>query len=217
MNNRYNILLCDDHKIILDGISSMLHDTEYNIEFQTQDGLSVLNKVKSNPGQYDIVISDISMPIMNGTELCKQIKQLFPRIKVLMLSMYSSSAIVKEALAAEADGFMLKNSGKEELLKALHRVMNNGTYYSDEIIPILYAQIEKEKRQLENLSILSDREKEVLTLILKELTSEEIAEKLFISKRTVDNHRTHIMEKTQCKSTIGLVKFALRCGLEFDN
>lgn len=217
MNNRYNILLCDDHKIILDGISSMLHDTEYNIEYQAQDGLSALNEIKSNPGQYDIVISDISMPIMNGTELCKQIKQLFPRIKVLMLSMYSSSAVVKEALAAEADGFMLKNSGKEELLKALHRVVNDGTYYSDEIIPILYAQIDKEKQQRESLSVLTDRELEVLTLILKELTSEEIAEKLYISKRTVDNHRTHIMEKTQCKSTIGLVKFALRCGLEIGN
>lgn len=217
MNNRYNILLCDDHKIILDGISSMLHDTEYNIEYQAQDGLSALNEIKSNPGQYDIVISDISMPIMNGTELCKQIKQLFPRIKVLMLSMYSSSAVVKEALAAEADGFMLKNSGKEELLKALHRVVNDGTYYSDEIIPILYAQIDKEKQQRESLSMLTDRELEVLTLILKELTSEEIAEKLYISKRTVDNHRTHIMEKTQCKSTIGLVKFALRCGLEIGN
>ena len=115
---------------------------------------------------------------------------------------------------AEADGYILKNAGKTELLQALHRISNGGTYFSQDIVPIIYNQYHKQKIQDEQLAQLSVREKEVLSLIVKECTSEEIAEKLFISKKTVDNHRQHLLEKTKCKSTVGLVKFAIKSGLE---
>ena len=173
-----------------------------------------MDMINTKPEEYDILITDISMPLLSGTELCKMVKHSFPKIKVLVLSMYSSAPMVKEAVLAEADGFLLKNSGKEELLQALHKILNDGTYYLDEIIPIIYSQIQKEKKQKENTSVLSEREIEILALIVKEYTSERIAEKLFISKETVDNHRANILEKTGCRSTIGLVKFALSNGLE---
>lgn len=108
---------------------------------------------------------------------------------------------------------MLKNSGKDELLQALHKIFHDGTFYSDAIIPIIYGQIEKEKKQKENTGILSDRERQVLKLMAEELTSEEMAKRLFISKRTVDNHRTNMLGKTGCPSTIGLVKYALPNGI----
>jgi DNA-binding NarL/FixJ family response regulator len=154
------------------------------------------------------------MPLLSGTQLCKMIKSQFSHIQVLILSMYNNAPAVKEAVMAEADGYILKNAGRTELLQALHRITNGGTYFSQDIVPIIYNQYHKQKIQDEQLGQLSVREKEVLNLIVKECTSEEIADKLFISKKTVDNHRQRLLEKTNCKSTVGLVKFAIKSGLE---
>lgn len=214
MSTGYNIIIADDHQIVIDGIKSVLSDSDYQVVEEAQNGQAAYNIISSNPEKFQLLITDISMPLLSGTELCKMVKQSYPHLKVLILSMYSSSSVVKEVVMAEADGFILKNAGKEELQKAIHKIVNDGTYYSDEIIPIIYHQIEKEKKQKENTQVLSEREREILSLIVKELTSEQIAEKLFISKKTVDNHRTNILEKTGCKSTIGLVKYALKNGIE---
>jgi DNA-binding NarL/FixJ family response regulator len=213
MSHTCNILIADDHQIVIDGIKSILSNTPYTIIAEAANGQQAMDMISSSPEKYHAIITDISMPLLTGTELCKMVKHNFPHIKVLILSMYSSAPMVKEAVLAEADGFMLKNSGKEDLLKALHKIMNDGTYYSEEIIPIIYSQIEKEKKQKENISQLTEREREILSLIVKEYTSEQIADKLSISKKTVDNHRTNILDKTGCKSTIGLVKYALKNGL----
>lgn len=210
----HTILIADDHQIIIDGIKSVLSNTDYSIVAEAINGQQAAEMIDSAPDKFEILITDISMPLLSGTELCKMIKQKFPKIKVLILSMYNSASMVKEAVLAEADGFMIKNSGKEELLNALHKISNDGTHYSNEVVPIIYQQIEKEKKQKENTNVLSEREREILSLIVREYTSEEIAEKLHISKRTVDNHRTNLLEKTNCKSTIGLVKFALKNGIE---
>lgn len=214
MNNTYKVLVVDDHQIVIDGIKSLLANTEYIVTEEALNGQEAMSKISATPNEYDILISDISMPLLTGTELCKMVKHNYPNIKVLILSMYSSSPTVKEVVAAEADGFMLKNSGREELLNALHKVVNDSTYYSSEIIPIIYNQIEKEKAQKDNITILTEREREILTLIVREYTSEEIANKLSISKKTIDNHRANILEKTKSKSTIGLVKYALKNGVE---
>jgi len=208
------ILIVDDHQLVIDGIKSMLNnETAYAIAAEANDGQHALNIIASNPDKYSLMITDISMPLLSGIDLCKMVKADFPHIKVLMLSMYNSQTVVKEAISAEADGYLLKNTGKEELLLALHRITQDGTYFSQDILPIIYGQYKKEKLQEQELSILSTREKEVLSLIVKEHTSEEIAGRLFISKKTVDNHRTNMLEKCNCKTTIGLVKYAIRNGL----
>lgn len=214
MSMSYNIIIADDHQIVIDGIKSVLSNTEYQVTEEALNGQVAYNIISAKAEKFHLLITDISMPLLSGTELCKMVKQSYPHLKVLILSMYSSSSVVKEVVMAEADGFILKNAGKEELQKAIHKIVNDGTYYSDEIIPIIYHQIEKEKKQKENTQVLSEREREILSLIVKEFTSEQIAEKLFISKKTVDNHRTNILEKTGCKSTIGLVKYALKNGIE---
>jgi len=184
------------------------------IKAEANNGQAAYERIAETPEQYHLLLTDISMPLLSGTELCKMVKSQFPHIQVLILSMYDNPAAVKEAVFAEADGYILKNAGRGELLKALNKIVDGGTYFAQDIVPIIYRQYNKQKLQDEQLSQLSVREKEVLSLIVKELTSEEIAAKLCISKKTVDNHRANILEKTNSRSTVGLVKFAIKAGLE---
>ncbi len=215
MDNSIKILVTDDHQMMIDGIKNLLaNENGFQIVDEANNGQVAYEKIAANPENYDFILTDISMPLLTGTELCKMVKNEFPHIQVLVLSMYNNQTAVKEAVLAEADGYILKNAGKDELLKAIHRIANGGTYFSQDIIPLIYNQYNKEKIQQEQLSQLTTREREILSLIVKEMTSEEIADTLFISKKTVDNHRQHILEKTGCKSTVGLVKFAIRLGLE---
>lgn len=210
---KINILLVDDHRIMLDGIESMLQQADYNILGLCSNGEEAWQWLKDNNAQVNIVITDISMPIMNGVELCKKIKAAYHHISVLMLSMYNSAAAIDEVLNAEADGFILKNASKGEFINALYKIQNGGTFFSQEIFPFLYKQIVAERKKDTALAVLTQREKEILELIALENTSDEIASKLFISKKTVDNHRTNMLQKTNIKSTIGLVKFAIRNGI----
>lgn len=215
MTETINILIADDHQMVIDGLKSMLEqDSIYKVVDEAVNGQMAYEMLAANPERYQLLLTDISMPLLSGTQLCKMIKSQFPHIQVLILSMYNNATAVKEAVFAEADGYILKNTGRTELLKALHRISDGGTYFSQDIIPIIYNQYNQQKDQDQQLALLSVREKEVLALIVKELTSEEIAQKLFISKKTVDHHRQSILEKTNCKSTVGLVKFAIRLGFE---
>lgn len=210
-----SILIADDHQLVVDGIKSMLaEEQDYFIAGEAGNGQEAMDRINASPHAFHLLITDISMPLLSGIDLCKMVKNQYPYIRVLVLSMYSSAMMVREAIAAESDGFILKNSGREELLKALYRISNDGTYYAEAILPVIYSQIQKENRQKQETAMLTDREREILHLIVREHTSDDIAQKLFISKKTVDNHRAKILEKTQCKSTIGLVKFALRNGIE---
>ncbi len=211
--DKVNLLLVDDHRMMLDGIESMLQPAGYNILALCTNGEEAWTWLNEHSSDVQIVITDISMPLMNGIDLCKKIKLIYPHISVLMLSMYNSTAAIDEVLNAEADGFILKNANKQEFINALHKIQNGGTYFSQEIIPFLYKQIIAERKKDIELAVLTDREREILEMIALELTSDEIAAKLFISKKTVDNHRTNMLQKTHCKSTIGLVKFAIRNGI----
>lgn len=213
-DHHISILLADDHQLVVDGIKSMLAPAAgFHVAGEANDGRQALEMINADPGRFQLVIADISMPVMSGVELCKAVKSRYPEIKVLILSMYNNVSVVKEAIAAEADGYMLKNTGREELLNALQRIVDSGTYFSQDIIPILCSQYIAEKDADRQLSVLTAREKEILMLIVKEMTSGEIAEALFISKKTVDTHRANILEKSNSRSTIGLVKFAIRTGL----
>ncbi len=211
--DKVNLLLVDDHRMMLDGIESMLQPAGYNILALCANGEEAWTWLNEQSSDVQIVITDISMPLMNGIALCKKIKLSYPQISVLMLSMYNSAAAIDEVLNAEADGFILKNASKQEFINALHKIQNGGTYFSQEIIPFLYKQIIAERKKDTELAVLTEREREILEMIAQELTSDEIAAKLFISKKTVDNHRTNMLQKTKCKSTIGLVKFAIRNGI----
>lgn len=212
---KIDIIIADDHQMVIDGLRSMLaHDQQYDIVAEANNGQAAYELIAAEPLKFQFLLTDISMPLLSGTQLCRMVKSEFPHIQVLILSMYNNAPAVKEAVMAEADGYILKNAGRTELLQAMHRITGGGTYFSQDIVPIIYNQYHKQKTQDDQLNQLSLREKEVLGLIVKEFTSEEIADKLFISKKTVDNHRQHLLEKTNSKSTVGLVKFAIKSGFE---
>lgn len=209
---KINLLIADDHQLVIDGLKSMLLKEErYHVLAEAPNGRRALDLIMADPGKFHLVITDITMPLMGGIELCKMLKAQYPHIKVLMLSMHNSIGIVKDALAAEADGYMLKNTGQDEFLKGINRIMENGTYFSQDILPVIFSTLQKEQ-QPHVRTALSQREKEVLGLIVQEYTSREIADKLHISKQTVDTHRINIMQKTNCQTLVGLIKYAIQAG-----
>ncbi|RYZ46019.1 MAG: response regulator transcription factor, partial [Sphingobacteriales bacterium] len=144
LQNTINILIADDHQLVIDGIKSMLSgEPQYNIVAEANDGQQAMNLLHTQPDNYQLLITDISMPVLSGVELCKMVKHQYPAIKVLILSMYNSVSVVKEAVGAEADGYILKNTGKGEFLTALHRISDGGTFFAQDILPILYNQYQK--------------------------------------------------------------------------
>lgn len=212
--DKTRIYLVDDHQMILDGIKAMFRD-DHTLEFvgESTDGLQAQKVIEQRAKEIDLVITDVNIPGISGVELCAYIKQTFPHIRVLIISMYQNNAVITEALMADADGYLLKTGGQTEFDQAIKRVMDGASYYSEAIYPIIWKEYQKEREKEQFLQQLTSRELEVLQLIIKEYTSTEIADALCISKKTVDNHRQNLLSKTQSKSTIGLVKFALKAGI----
>ena len=211
-DNKINILLVDDHQLVLDGLKKMLSDDpKYIVSGEAINGQQAIDLIMAEPEKFQLVITDITMPLMSGIDMCKIIKTQYPNIKVLILSMHNSITLVKDAISAEADGYMLKNTGQEEFLIGIDRIINDSAYFSNEILPIIMNQFHRDHLP-QNKTTLTPREKEILQLIVQEFTSKEIADKLNISKQTVDSHRINIMQKTDCKTLVGLMKYAIQSG-----
>ncbi len=208
--DKVNILIADDHQMFIDGVKALLR-TEKNLDFigEVHDGVEAMEFLEQNKN-IDLLITDISMPNMDGVELTKQVKLKYPEIKVLVITMHDDRQIVSEILLAEAEGYILKNTGKTELKQAIEYLMEGSTHYSNQILKLMMQRIKQHQANLNTTKPLSEREVEVIDLIVKELTTNEIADKLFISPRTVETHRKNIMIKTQSKTLVGLIKFAFR-------
>ncbi|MFC2107215.1 response regulator [Bacteroidota bacterium] len=211
-----NLLIADDHKIVRDGLISILSDEkEFKIVVEAENGIQVLDLLKQH--QIDIVIMDISMPEMNGIECTKKIKQLYPEIQILILSMFKEESYINEVFMSGASGYILKDAGKEVLINAINTVNAGKPYYSSEITQTYIQSLVKPNvkvvEPLNSKQDLTARELEVLELIVNEFSNQEIAEKLFISVRTVDAHRRNLLSKIGVKNTAGLVKYALANGI----
>jgi two-component system, NarL family, nitrate/nitrite response regulator NarL len=202
------ILIVDDHGIMLDGIESLLKQHSHlRVIAKAVDanyGLAYLRREK-----VDILLTDYNMPEMNGLELLKQAKKIQPELKVIFLSMHEDANIVQEVIIAGADGFILKKYASLEIIRAIDFVTNGGQYYSPEIHKVLISALKDEDKEIE----LTEREVEILKLLAQEMTSKEIADKLFISERTIETHRKNMLRKTDSKNTIGLIKFAYMHGI----
>ncbi|MFK5856538.1 MAG: response regulator transcription factor [Bacteroidota bacterium] len=211
------ILLADDHKIVRDGIISLLSDEEnLNIVCEAENGIQVIDKLKNH--DIDIIIMDISMPKMNGIECTINVKRLYPHIHVLILSMYNEEQYVSEVFSSGASGYILKSSGRDDLINAIVTINAGKPYYSPEITQTYIESLAKptnvSKSGIQDvIDELTSREFEVLELIVNEHSNLEIAEKLFISVRTVDAHRRNLINKIDVKNTAGLVKFAISNNL----
>jgi DNA-binding NarL/FixJ family response regulator len=207
-----NIVIADDHQLVIDGLRLLLAtNPALKVQAEARNGADLLSLLKTIP--CDLVITDLTMPGMRGTELIKQLKSNYPDIPVLVLTMHDELEIVHEILHSEAEGYLLKNSGKEEVLFAVDDLLGGKTHYASSLVAQLLQGFKQSKKQEDSVKPLSPRELEILKLIVAEYNSREIAEKLFISKQTVDTHRLHIMEKTGSKTLVGLIKFAIGNGV----
>ncbi|GAB1463176.1 response regulator [Pedobacter sp.] len=198
------LLLVDDHAIVTDGLQALLHNEEsLTIVDKLTSGNFALAYLKQN--DVDMMITDYSMPDMDGLTLVKQAKALRPDLKILVLSMHDEAAMIKDMLNAGVDGYVLKKYAQQELLSAIHAVANGRQFWSDEVNRTLITALQTQDLQQNQVT---DRELEVLKLLAQELTSKQIAEKLFISERTVETHRKNLMRKIGANNAIGLVRYA---------
>ena len=207
------IFIADDHKIFRDELVSLLsREDDMIVVAQAASGKEVLEQLHTvSP---DLLILDIHMPGMPGEAICKWVKEQSPQMPVLVLSMHDESTYILKMLEAGASGYLLKEAGATELLQAIRTVAKGDTYYSQHVSQTILHQLIRGKQQRETNRIpLTKRELEVLRLIAEEYSNQEIADKLFISVRTVDTHRTNIIDKLDVKNTAGLVRYALKHGL----
>ena len=208
------IMIADDHRVFREGIVSILENAgEIRVIAQAQDGKDVMEKLKQL--KPELILMDISMGGAGGIETTRLVRQQYPEIKILVLSMHSESSYIVKMLEAGASGYLLKDAGRAELINAIKAVAEGHTYFSSQVSATLVDQLVKGKKPADRKDgiPLTKREVEVLRLIAEEYSNSEIAEKLFISPRTVDTHRRNLLEKLEVKNTAGLVKYAIKHGL----
>jgi len=215
MGIKIRILLADDHTILRAGLRMMLNaQPDMEVIGEAQDGKQAINATIHL--QPDIVLMDITMPDMNGIEATRQIKRIAPEVKVLVLTMHENDEYVFQALRAGASGYILKEAADTELITALH-VLQSGQFYlspsAQSVIVGDYLQRVHTGEEKDSYNSLTEREKEILKLVAEGYTNNQIAERLVISPKTVDTHRTHVMDKLNLHSRAELVKYAMRRGL----
>lgn len=208
-----NLLIADDHQLFIDGLFKILENEKIIEEiYSVNNGKEVLETISLQ--SIDCIIMDINMPVMNGLETTKQVKATNPEIKIIVVSMQCDVSIVSKMLKAGVDGFINKDTGKDELLTAINKVMGNEKYISPAISRNLFTFLsEKKNISSENEKHLTTRELEIIKLIADGLTNQEIAAKLFLSTMTVDTHRKNMIAKLQLKNTASLVKYAFEHNL----
>lgn len=214
---KINVFVVDDHQIFLDGIVSLLTDEpDIRISGTAHNGKQALEKIKTT--KTDVVLMDINMPVMDGIEATKQLRQSSPDIRILMLTMYNEPRFIKECLEIGAKGYVLKNISKDDLVKAIHTVYQDKPYLDNEaqekLIHSISSKEEEDTRDYDELAAqITQRELEILQLIALGLTSQDIANKLFISKNTVETHRKNMLAKLNVNNTAALLKIAYKKGL----
>lgn len=200
------ILIVDDHQILLDGIEAMLQGVgDFKVIGKCSDGNSALNFLNLNP--VDVLLTDLYMPKMTGIELTQKVKKRFPNVKVLALSVSYDVSIVHDLIDAGISGFIIKTIGRDELIEAIKTIAQGNIYFSREVSNEILRSLSN--RSEEEVYHLTEREIEIVKLIAQEFSNAEIANKLCISERTVETHRKNIYRKTNTKTIVGLIKYAV--------
>lgn len=212
------ILLVDDHQIVRDGLKVLLENLGgITIIGEADSGADLFRKLEVL--QPDIVITDISMPDISGIEVARMISenQKWNKIKVMMLSMYNDDDFVLNSIEAGAKAYLPKNTSRQELYNAIQAVYRGDVYFEKSVSEIIVRNYVKNVRNNDSSArketSLSSREKEILRLIASSLSNQEIAEKLSISVRTVESHKTHIMQKLELRNSVDLIKYAIKENL----
>lgn len=212
MNNTVRLVIADDHEIFRDGLALMLSkQQDIQLIGQAGNGKELISLVKEL--RPDVVMTDVKMPIMDGIEATRSLLADNPYLSIIALSMFDEENLIVDMLEAGAKGYLLKNADKQEILDAIQSVYQGKPYYCHHTTSKLASLISKSKfnpYKKKDPMAFTDREKEIIRLICQQLTAQEIADKVFLSKRTVEGHRTKILEKMNVKNTAGVVIYALR-------
>jgi len=211
----YKIILADDHEIFLESLSTLV-SSEDNMQVfsKAHNGKELVDLVKENSP--DLCIVDMDMPEMNGLQASESLLRIYPDIKILILTMHKEKSLIKKMMNIGIKGYLLKTCDKEEFIFAINQILKNKTYFSDEVIETIVkddAYETKGSPDISKIATLSDREKEVIRLLCDGLNNKQIADKLFVSHKTIDNHRTNVMRKLDVHNIVGLIRFCLKHGL----
>jgi DNA-binding NarL/FixJ family response regulator len=210
---RIKIIIADDHQLFREGLVNLLANSdEIEIVARAENGRDAIEKVEKH--KPDLILMDIGMPVINGVEATQILHDKYPELKVIALSMHSDKHYIKGMLEAGASGYLLKNSTYNQLLEAIKTVHSGKKYLSEQITEVL---IDNYLGKNEDLPIkapeLTDREFEILKLYAEGKSAKEIAKQLFVSTKTVGTHKQNIMEKLHLKSTVEMVRYAIKNGI----
>jgi two-component system response regulator NreC len=212
MNHSIRVAVCDDHRIVAEGLADLLHGA-IGVECvgtaaNGEEALFLLEHVKA-----DVLLTDLDMPGMDGFELATKVKVQHPSLRVLVLTMHEEAALVQRTMDIGADGYLLKNVGRDELMLAIRQVHAGQRHFGSGVMESILKRPAVGALRPAAIAALSDREVEVLAALAEGLGNKEIGERLFISPRTVDTHRTNIMKKLDTHTVAGLVRIAIKAGL----
>jgi len=207
--SKRKVIIVDDHTLFRNGLRILLNNMEnYHVIGEAANGKQFLDLLEK--GIPDLVLMDISMPVMDGIEASTLAHELYPELKIITLSMYGEEDYYYKMVDAGVKGFVLKNSDIKEVKTAMDVVYEGGSFFSSELLQNLVNSFKSSPKSKDFHAELSEREMEILILICKGLSNQEIGDKLFISKRTVDKHRANILEKSESKNTAQLVVYAIK-------
>jgi len=211
--NKIKLLLADDEELFRKGISFLLQRQDnIQILYEANNGSEVLEYLKSSSIHPDIILMDLKMPMLNGVEATKLINKEFPSIKIIALTSYNTKSFIANMIEIGAASYIVKNSTPEEMITTINQVIEKGFYYNEEVLNVIQDNLITNNRKnifFEDI-ILTKREREILELICYQNSTQQIADKLFISPRTVEGHRNNLLLKTDSQNSAGLVVFAIQ-------
>ena len=210
--NPIPVAIVDDHEVVINGLKAMFANSdEIKVVFSTTLGSSLLEYLKNEVPA--VILLDIQMPEMNGIDICKQVHRLYPQIKIIAFSSFDDTHYIKQIIRSGASGYLLKNADQRTIITAIKQVVLGEEYLDESLKKILIQEsLSGHRRSLYEIP-LTKREKEILQQIADGLSNQEIADKLFISLRTVETHRFNLTQKLDVKNAAGLVKEAIKRGL----
>lgn len=213
VTKQIQVAIADDHTLLRKALGKLIGSfDDYMVLFEADNGREIKNKIAQHVVP-DLVLLDVNMPEMDGFETAGWLNKNYPKIKVLALSMFSDEKTIIKMLRLGAKGYILKNIDPDELKNALDSVMKKNFYLSDYISGKIISGLHKDVDRIDEPEPLTQREKDFLRLICTEITYKDIAAKMYVSPRTVDEYRNNLFEKLKVKSRVGLVMYAIRNGL----
>lgn len=212
---KYRIVLTDDEALFRKGLSRILSDCDgCEVLFEAEHGIDLLAKLKTATVHPHVILLDMQMPEMDGVDTLKALQKKYPDIKVIILTSHYNATLIVKMLELGASAFMAKNTNPDEVVETIRSVTDKGFHYNEFTVKLLRERMLKGKpKRKQILDELTKREREILLLICDQHTNKEIADKLYISSRTVDGHRNRMLEKTLSKNTVGLIIYAIENGI----